>query len=161
MTTQGHFDMRRGPEAVVRAIQTWGDGWARAVQQFTLRADGGAPTPQSRMQPQDLIDQVFDFGEQLLSVQREFAHRMIQAASTSGGKPSVTGALERTDSGLPERARPDDQVTEPRGRGPLGENVRGPETDEAMTRSEAEVQVEPRHEETGRARLHKHQGDGH
>jgi hypothetical protein len=84
--------MRQGQEAVVRAIQTWADGWAQAVQQFTPRQDGGASTQQGWMQPQDLIDQVFDFGEQLLSVQREFAHRMMQAAA-----PMLQGAEEATE----------------------------------------------------------------
>jgi stress response protein YsnF len=62
----------------------------------------------------------------------------------------------QSDSGLPDGGRRDDQLSQPQGRGPLGEDVSGPETDEAMTRSEEEVQVGTRREETGRARLRKY-----
>jgi len=41
-------------------------------------------------------------------------------------------------------------------RGPVGNDVSGPETDEAMTRSEEEVQVGTRQQEGGRARLRKY-----
>jgi hypothetical protein len=73
--------MRQGQEAVVRAIQTWSDGWAQAVQQFTPRSDGGAAPQQGWLQPQELVNQVFDFGQQLLNIQREFAQRMMEAAA--------------------------------------------------------------------------------
>ena len=33
------------------------------------------------MNLRDLVNQTFDFGEQLLSAQREFAHRLMQAAA--------------------------------------------------------------------------------
>jgi len=42
------------------------------------------------------------------------------------------------------------------GRGTVGEDVSGPETDEAMTRSEEELNVGKRERETGRVRLRKH-----
>jgi len=42
------------------------------------------------------------------------------------------------------------------GRGTVGEDVSGPETDEAMTRSEEELNVGTRQQETGRARLRKY-----
>ena len=42
------------------------------------------------------------------------------------------------------------------GRGPLGDDVSGPETDEAMTRSEEELEVGTRQRERGRVRLRKH-----
>jgi uncharacterized protein (TIGR02271 family) len=42
------------------------------------------------------------------------------------------------------------------GRGTVGEDVSGPETDDAMTRSEEELNVGTRERETGRARLRKH-----
>jgi uncharacterized protein (TIGR02271 family) len=41
-------------------------------------------------------------------------------------------------------------------RGPLGDDVSGPETDEAMTRSEEELDVGTARRETGRARLRKY-----
>lgn len=42
------------------------------------------------------------------------------------------------------------------GRGPVGRDLSGPETDEAMTRSEEEVRVGTRQREGGRARLRKY-----
>jgi uncharacterized protein (TIGR02271 family) len=42
------------------------------------------------------------------------------------------------------------------GRGPVGNDTSGPETDEAMTRSEEEVRVGTREREGGRARLRKY-----
>lgn len=72
--------MRKGTETFVQAVQSWADGWAQAVNQFGPLQDAARPD-QAWMNPQDMIDQVFDFGEQLLSVQREFAHRMLQAAA--------------------------------------------------------------------------------
>jgi uncharacterized protein (TIGR02271 family) len=42
------------------------------------------------------------------------------------------------------------------GRGPVGHDTSGPETDEAMTRSEEEVRVGTREREGGRARLRKY-----
>jgi uncharacterized protein (TIGR02271 family) len=77
------------------------------------------------------------------------------------------GYSERTsDSGLPEQGSAgvggvtgagaeirDDAAT---GRGTVGRDVSGPETDNAMTRSEEEVRVGTTRRETGRARLRKY-----
>jgi uncharacterized protein (TIGR02271 family) len=57
----------------------------------------------------------------------------------------------RSESGLPAGAQGRD-----RGRGTTGRDVSGPETDDAMTRSEEELSVGKRQVETGRARLRKY-----
>ena len=69
----------------------------------------------------------------------------------------------RSESGLPEggvgtaATRGDDvDRAATTGRGPLGDDVSGPETDEAMTRSEEELRVGTRPREAGRARLRKY-----
>ena len=54
-----------------------------------------------------------------------------------------------SDTGLPEGGAP-------RGRGPLGNDTSGPETDEAMTRSEEELQVGTARRPSGLARLKKY-----
>jgi uncharacterized protein (TIGR02271 family) len=59
---------------------------------------------------------------------------------------------DRSDSGLPEAGAPG----APRGRGPKGNDVSGPETDEAMTRSEEELRVDKVRRPSGLARLRKH-----
>ena len=55
----------------------------------------------------------------------------------------------RSDTGLPEGAQTS-------GRGPVGTDVSGPTTDEAMTRSEEEVRVGTTRRERGRVRLRKY-----
>jgi uncharacterized protein (TIGR02271 family) len=68
----------------------------------------------------------------------------------------------RSDSGLPEGGatggvdvdRDHDRVGT--GRGVVGNDVSGPETDDAMTRSEEELRVGTRERETGRVRLRKY-----
>ena len=54
----------------------------------------------------------------------------------------------RSDTGLPAGGQ--------RGRGTVGRDVSGPETDDAMTRSEEELRVGTTKRETGRARLKKY-----
>ena len=58
----------------------------------------------------------------------------------------------RSDTGLPEGTA-GAQVS---GRGPVGEDLSGPTTDEAMTRSEEEVRVGTARRESGRVRLRKY-----
>jgi uncharacterized protein (TIGR02271 family) len=70
----------------------------------------------------------------------------------------------RSDSGLPEGGatggvgvdRDHDRVGDDTGRGVVGNDVSGPETDNAMTRSEEELRVGTRERETGRVRLRKY-----
>ncbi len=57
----------------------------------------------------------------------------------------------RSDSGLPEGGAPDAGNG-----GPVGQDVSGPTTDEAMTRSEEELRVGTADRESGRARLRKY-----
>jgi uncharacterized protein (TIGR02271 family) len=63
----------------------------------------------------------------------------------------------RSDSGLPEGGAPRRDDPTPQGsQGVVGNDVSGPETDDAMTRSEEEVRVGTTRRETGRARLRKY-----
>jgi uncharacterized protein (TIGR02271 family) len=56
-----------------------------------------------------------------------------------------------SDSGLPEGGAP-----APQGRGPVGNGVSGPETDEAMTRSEEELRLDKIRRPSGLVRLRKY-----
>jgi uncharacterized protein (TIGR02271 family) len=56
-----------------------------------------------------------------------------------------------SDSGLPEGGAP-----APEGRGPVGNDVSGPETDEAMTRSEEELRLDKIRRPSGLVRLRKY-----
>jgi len=65
----------------------------------------------------------------------------------------------RSDSGLPEGGTTDTTAGETASFGgapPVGDDVSGPETDNAMTRSEEELAVGTRQREAGRARLRKY-----
>jgi uncharacterized protein (TIGR02271 family) len=64
----------------------------------------------------------------------------------------------RSDSGLPQGDAPDADAPQDdsRGRQSVGRDVSGPETDDAMTRSEEELRVGTAKRESGRARLVKH-----
>ncbi len=68
-----------------------------------------------------------------------------EGSTTAQGEPSSGGRDRSTQGGR-------DRSTQ-RGE---GRDVSGPETDEAMTRSEEELRVGTRQRETGRARLRKH-----
>ena len=65
---------------------------------------------------------------------------------------------DRTERSLGRDARRDvtDRDTDVEGRGPVGRDVSGPTTDEAMTRSEEELRVGTQRREAGRARLRKY-----
>jgi uncharacterized protein (TIGR02271 family) len=62
-----------------------------------------------------------------------------------------------SDSGLPTGGGAPQQTSPqaPRGRGPVGEDVSGPETDEAMTRSEEELRIDKIRRPSGLVRLRK------
>ncbi len=62
----------------------------------------------------------------------------------------ITYSEAPSDSGLPEGGAP-----APQGRGPVGNDVSGPETDEAMTRSEEELRVGTARRPSGLVRLRK------
>jgi len=63
---------------------------------------------------------------------------------------------QRSDSGLPEGHAGDAPAPTPEPQGTVGHDVSGPETDNAMTRSEEELRVGTTQREVGRARLRKH-----
>ena len=83
------------------------------------------------------------------------------------GLPALAGrarhlAQARSDTGLPEGGADTTTATTGAetasfgGAPPVGDDVSGPETDNAMTRSEEELRVGTRQVETGRARLRKY-----
>jgi uncharacterized protein (TIGR02271 family) len=61
-----------------------------------------------------------------------------------------------TEGSTTAKGRPDAGERGQTDRGTVGQDVSGPETDEAMTRSEEELQVGTRQREAGRARLRKY-----
>jgi hypothetical protein len=67
---------RRSQEAITTAMQTWSEN----VQSMIA---GGASDQSPRPNPEQIVDNVFDFAEQLLASQREFAKRVLAAGTTA------------------------------------------------------------------------------
>jgi len=79
-TEQYTDSLKKSQEAVLEAIQAWTNSAQKAFSAPTAGL-GGQPNPNQ------VIDQVFDFAEQMLAVQRQFAKNMAAVASTDQSKP--------------------------------------------------------------------------
>ena len=81
--------VRSSQSAVVEAIQTW----ARAVQSITpALPDVTVPLADKLPQPQELISSAYDFAEQLLASQRNFAESVLQVTMPESAKKNGTSA---------------------------------------------------------------------
>jgi prophage DNA circulation protein len=66
--------LRQGQDTYVKAIQLWSDNVEKMLS-GTSSAGGKAPDPEQ------VIDEVFGFAEQLLAAQRDFAKRLLRATA--------------------------------------------------------------------------------
>ena len=66
--------LRQGQDTYVKAIQLWSDNVEKMLSGASS-AGGQAPTPEQ------VIDNVFGFAEQLLAAQRDFAKRLLKATA--------------------------------------------------------------------------------
>jgi len=64
--------LRKSQEAVVDAVRNW----TEAVQRLAPQTPA-APLAEALPKPAELVDSAFDFAEQLLAAQREFAHSIL------------------------------------------------------------------------------------
>ncbi len=71
-TEQYIESLRRGQEAVFQAMEAWTQNAQKAFN--ASRPSAGTVNPDL------VIDQVFDFAEQMLSMQRRFAKQVLNAA---------------------------------------------------------------------------------
>ena len=72
-----HLEMvRQGQDAVAKAMQQWSENVSRMFS-ATSSTTGQAATPEQ------MIDKLFDFAEQVLAVQRDFARRLLAAGAPS------------------------------------------------------------------------------
>lgn len=71
--------VRQSQEAFVEAMQVWSDSLNRVVGTTQERTANVGDVPK----PDEVLDQVFDFAESLLSAQREFAQNVIRTASNA------------------------------------------------------------------------------
>lgn len=68
---------RSGQDAVVAALESWSESAKNAW------ANAPGVSGQQVVDPQQVIDQVFDFAEKMLSVQREFAKSLAVTAASA------------------------------------------------------------------------------
>ena len=69
--------VRQSQDAFVEAMQVWSDSLNRVVGTAQDRTASANDLPK----PEEVLDQVFDFAESLLSAQREFAHNVVRTAA--------------------------------------------------------------------------------
>lgn len=69
--------LRTSQDAVVQAMESWTKSARDAFGQMPS-------TPPSGLEPNQVIDQVFDFAERMLEVQREFSKSLAASAASAG-----------------------------------------------------------------------------
>jgi hypothetical protein len=79
--------VRQGQDAMVKAMQTWSDNVQRMMSGASS-AGGRTATPEQ------IIDNVFGFAEQMLAAQKEFAKRLLQAGTA--GVDAAQSATRKT-----------------------------------------------------------------
>ena len=72
--------LKKSQQAVVEAIEAWTKSAQSAFTMPTATLSGENGTDQ-------VIDQVFDFAEQMLAVQRQFAKNLTAIAASTQSKP--------------------------------------------------------------------------
>jgi hypothetical protein len=70
--------LRNGQQAVVQAMEAWTKSAQKA---FGASSTGSGGT----VNPEVIIDQVFDFAEQMLAMQRRFAKALATSTANAGG----------------------------------------------------------------------------
>ena len=79
-----HLEMvRQGQDAVAKAMQQWSENVSRMFS-ATSSTTGQAATPEQ------MIDKLFDFAEQVLEVQRDFAKRLLAAGAPNADDDLTT-----------------------------------------------------------------------
>jgi hypothetical protein len=90
MTVQEQYTdfVKQSQDAVLTAV----DAWTKTVQD-TL---GQLPAVPANVDPEQVIDQVYDFGAKLLAAQRDLAKNLVHASATVAEtiKQSATRATE-------------------------------------------------------------------
>ncbi|CAN5298989.1 hypothetical protein BH20ACT9_BH20ACT9_22950 [soil metagenome] len=95
---------RDSQETMAQAARTWGQTLERMLPDFSRLSAGEFPT-----EPRQAVDAAFDLAEELLTIQRRFAHEMLSAFApildtARSRQREVVGEPERVAA---DRARPD------------------------------------------------------
>ena len=89
--------VQQGQEAVRSAV----DSWTRTVRDAAAQF----PTVTQGYDPDKVIDQVFDFAEKLLEVQREFAKNVLKSSVTAAEAISEAAPQAAAAEASPQRPR--------------------------------------------------------
>jgi hypothetical protein len=87
--------VRQSQEAFTEAMQVWSDSLNRLVGSAQERTTGGAGDVPK---PEEVLDQVFDFAQSLLTAQREFAHNVLRTTSNIWAAGEQAAAQEAKKS---------------------------------------------------------------
>jgi hypothetical protein len=90
--------IKTGQEAAVEAVQAWSHAVAKV-----------APTPQSVREvppfvatavgdPSSIVDSVFDFAGQLLTLNKQFVHQLLEAVEPAGAEQTKASAAKKSDA---------------------------------------------------------------
>jgi hypothetical protein len=94
MTVQEQYTefVKQSQEAVLTAV----DAWTKTVQD----ALGQLPGVPAKVDPEQVIDQVYDFAAKLLAAQRDFAKNLVQTSATVADtiKQGAARAAEATSN---------------------------------------------------------------
>lgn len=81
----------QGQKALQNAVDTWTKTVRNTADQF------GAPSATTLVEPEVVIDQVFDFAVKMLEVQRDFSKQLL-AAATEAGEVGAAAAKAATQA---------------------------------------------------------------
>ena len=77
--------LRTSQQAFVDAMRTWSQSTQTLLGGAPAAQAGGQGSAAGAAEVEQVVDNVFGFAEQLLTVQREFTKRMLRAARTAAG----------------------------------------------------------------------------
>ena len=88
--------VRQSQDAFVEAMQVWTDSVNRLMGTSQERTASVNDLPK----PDEVLDQVFDFAESLLSAQREFAHSMLRTTSSvrATGEQAIASEAQKASA---------------------------------------------------------------
>jgi hypothetical protein len=95
LQTQTLDVIKGSQEAIANAVQAWSEAMANVVSTpQQLRALAPAAVANRVEDPAALVDSLYDFAGELLVLNRQFVHRLLQAAETAPAKQATKGAAK-------------------------------------------------------------------
>jgi len=88
--------VKHGQDVTLRFVASISEAWAHALRAAVPGRSDALPAPD------ELIDKSFDFGVQVLDLQRAFAHRLVRAAAPA--VKATEHATEHATERSPEHA---------------------------------------------------------